>query len=79
MGIIIDFSTGITVLLSIPLALVFSKWAFYNYIKEEEWDYQSDYFHQCPYCTYIFFDYKNNPLKMCPRCYSLIAKAKESE
>ena len=28
---------------------------------------------QCPYCTYLFFNITNAPLKVCPRCKSYIS------
>ena len=54
--------------------LVIGNWIFYNYFREEEGDSKNEtkYFQQCPYCTHLFFDYADEPLKICPNCKSYI-------
>lgn len=74
MMIKLDFAIAVSIFLSIPLALVFIPWMFYNCREDGEGLDQSQYVQQCPYCTYIFFDYQKVQLKTCPRCHSLITK-----
>lgn len=68
----LDFSLAVTILLLIPLVLVFGLWIFYNFYRKQDWDLETAYFHQCPYCTFIFFDYQSKAVKSCPRCHSLV-------
>jgi predicted Zn-ribbon and HTH transcriptional regulator len=30
------------------------------------------YFQQCSYCTFVFFNYRNREVHICPRCKSYI-------
>ncbi len=68
----IDFSTAVAIFLTFTLLIVFIPWIFYNYFRKEDWDYESPYVKQCPYCTYIFFHYDPAQFVTCPRCHSLI-------
>lgn len=69
----IDIVSAIAVFLCLSLILVFVFWIFYNY-RERNIVNEMRFFKQCPYCTYIFFYYKQDPqeLLICPRCKSYI-------
>ena len=73
----IDFSTAISLFLSLSLVLVFAPWIFYNYYRNKKADLESNDIQQCPYCGYIFFDYQGKHLNTCPRCLSLITKEED--
>ena len=67
----IDFTTGITVYIIFSIGIVFSLWIFYNYRSNKELQ-NLNLLQQCPYCTYLFIDFFNKPVLMCPRCHSYI-------
>lgn len=52
----IDFSSAISLYLSFSIFLVFALWIFYNYRKSDILN-EAKYLQQCPYCTYMFFNY----------------------
>jgi len=52
----IDFSSAISVYLCFSIFLVFILWVFYNYSKGGILN-ETKYLQQCPYCTYMFFNY----------------------
>lgn len=52
----IDFSSAISIYLSFSIFLVFILWVFYNYRKGGILN-ETKYLQQCPYCTYMFFNY----------------------
>jgi len=52
----IDFSSAISVYLCLSIFLVFILWIFYNYRKGGILN-ETKYLQQCPYCTYMFFNY----------------------
>ena len=52
----INFSSAISIYLSFSLFLVFAFWIFYNFRRNGILN-EAEYLHQCPYCTYLFFDY----------------------
>ena len=52
----IDFSSAIAIYLSFSIFLVFVLWIFYNYKKNDIIN-ETQYLRQCPYCTYMFFNY----------------------
>lgn len=69
----IDFSLAIGIFSLLMVLLVFGRWIFYNCINRGgESAVSAQNLRQCPYCTYIFFDYSRDPLAVCPRCESLI-------
>ena len=70
----IDFALAISILLSLPLVIVFIQWVFYNYGKTDNVTYHFKYVQQCPFCTYIFYDFESKQFQMCPRCHSLITQ-----
>jgi len=55
----IDFSSAISFYLSFPIVLVFAWWLFYNSHRDDA-DNETEHLHQCPYCTYVFFNYGVN-------------------
>ena len=71
--ITIDFSASIAIFLTLCLLLVIGQWIVYNR-KEGQDIKKSEYIAQCPYCNYLFYDFKNKDLKNCPRCKSYIEK-----
>ncbi len=71
--ITIDFSTFIALFLSVTLLLVIGQWILYNRREEAE-DKKSKYIMRCPYCSHIFYNFKNKELKICPRCNSYVEK-----
>ena len=73
----IDLSVAITIFLFITILLVIGHWIFYTYREERYPAGEAKYLHQCPYCTYIFFDYDEAVLKICPRCESYITTSEE--
>lgn len=69
----IDLTIGVSLFISVTLSLVITFWMFYNYFSEnEERDIFEDsrFVEQCPYCTCIYFDYKEGGITVCPRCGS---------
>jgi NADH:ubiquinone oxidoreductase subunit 5 (subunit L)/multisubunit Na+/H+ antiporter MnhA subunit len=75
--IIIDFDIAISLLLSIALLLVIGLW--FRYTKSEKNETRkSNYFAQCPYCSYVFFDFDKKKIKICPQCQSYIEERKGS-
>lgn len=74
----IDFFLAVSVYLFLTTLLVIGYWIFYNYRNEESMTIESQHLHQCPYCTYIFFDYENENLRICPRCESYITVEEET-
>jgi len=52
----IDFSSAISIYLCFSIFLVFIIWVFYNYRKGSIIN-ETKYLQQCPYCTYMFFNY----------------------
>jgi len=75
----LDFFVAIALYLFLILLLVFGRWIFYNYNENQSAGFESKYLQQCPYCTYLFFDYEESKLKICPRCESYIATEKPIE
>jgi len=52
----IDFSSAISIYLCLSIFLVFILWIFYNYRRDGILN-ETKYLQQCPYCTYMFFNY----------------------
>jgi hypothetical protein len=52
----IDFSSAISLYVSFPIVLVFILWLFYNRNRNDAIS-ETKYLHQCPYCTFMFFNY----------------------
>ena len=82
----IDFTSAISVYLSLSIFLVFILWIFYNHRRNGILN-ETKYLQQCPYCAYMFFNYASEkPAKIqntqesgdqsrpmtCPRCKSYI-------
>ena len=75
--ITLDFQWAITGFLFFFLFLVFMHWLFYTYSKCNSYIHKVQYFVQCPYCTHIFFDCRNQEIQKCPRCQSFISLVRE--
>lgn len=66
----LSFDLAVTIVIIISLGLVFLLWIFYN-LAEDKIAVDSSALRQCPFCTYIFFNYANkNAMEQCPRCNS---------
>lgn len=55
----ISFSSAVSIYLCFSILLVFVLWIFYN-LNRNDIHSETKHLQQCPYCTYIFFDYKSN-------------------
>lgn len=66
----VDLFFSIGAYLFLVILLVIGAWIFYTEGVEDSMQVDSDRLCQCPYCTYLFFDYGNSTLKNCPRCES---------
>ena len=53
----INFSSAIAAYLCLSIFLVFIMWIFYNYHRDGILN-ETKYLQQCPFCTYLFFDYR---------------------
>lgn len=73
----VDVVLAIAIILSVCLAVVFALWIFYNFRggKTKTPADAAGEVRQCPYCTYIFVNYKQGDVLMCPRCKSYIGRA----
>ena len=71
----VDIVLAIAIFLSIPLAVVFALWMFYNFHggKEKTAADSVEQVQQCPYCTSVFINDKQGDGVMCPKCKSYIA------
>ncbi len=69
----VDFLSALSVCLFISLGLVIGHWIFYNCSRKPDIFNQAEFLEQCPFCAYIFFDYKKDVLKICPRCQSYLS------
>ena len=72
--ITIDFAFAVAIFLFVAILLVIGWWIFYTYKDEESMRIESKNLQQCPYCTYLFFDYSADNFAICPRCESYIIK-----
>lgn len=54
----IDFTSAVSFYISFAIALVFIMWVFYNFYRNGGPN-EVQHLHQCPYCTYMFFDYRS--------------------
>ena len=68
----IDFFLAIAIYLFLAIGLVIGWWIFYTYREDDSMYIESRYLQECPYCSYLFFDYRESELKICPRCESYI-------
>ena len=69
----IDFLWAVAVYIFITIALVIGHWIVYTFRKDKGIFSDAKFFQECPYCTYIFFNYEESEVKVCPRCRSYIA------
>ena len=70
----IDFNWAMASYIFIIIALVIGHWIFYTCRRDKGIFIDSKFFQECPYCTYIFLNYEEGDLKMCPRCRSYITE-----
>ncbi len=71
---IIDLYSAIALYLIVTVVLVMAGWIFYNWGTEKPLAEQQQFLAQCPYCTFVFFDYKKSNIKICPNCKSYITQ-----
>ena len=67
----IDIMYAIAGYLSTLLGLVFIIWLTYNETDAKLLD-TTDDLQRCPYCTYIFFRYREAEIIKCPQCKSYV-------
>lgn len=70
----LDIYTAIALYLFVTVVLVMASWIFYNWDKDKPLGEQQQFLEQCPYCTFVFFDYKNSNIKICPNCKSYVTQ-----
>lgn len=68
----IDITLAISLLFCFSILLVFLFWIIYNSNTKYLTTGESGHLEQCPYCTLIFFDYRQEALQQCPRCQSYL-------
>lgn len=69
--IIWDFNVIVALLITLALGVVFSLWIYYTLgrgrtLSEND----REYFRQCAFCGYLYFDYFKRKQGACPRCGS---------
>ena len=69
----LDLTVAITVFLISDVLLVMALWLAYTCNERgSKDDRDAQFVQQCPYCSYVFFDYQKKSLQSCPQCKSLI-------
>ena len=58
----INFSSAVSAYLCFSIFLVFVFWIFYNLRRNGIFN-ETEYLQQCPYCTYVFFNYTSDTLE----------------
>ncbi len=79
MQITIEFTLATAAFFSFVVVLVYCLWLFYTKSNEDKSEPSAEHVHQCPYCLYIFVQYKSSPIWKCPRCNSLLEKGIDDE
>lgn len=74
----INLDIAISIFFSTIIILVISFWFRYTIDKNTK-EKKSVYFTQCPYCSYVFFDFTDQKIKTCPRCQSYIEDQKGAQ
>ena len=75
----INFTWAMAGLATIFPILVLWSWIFYTKIKSKNLAGDSSDLEQCPFCTYLFFDFDKRHFKNCPRCHSLIGREEKAQ
>ncbi len=70
--ITLDFSLALSVYFFSILLLVSAGGVFYNLTRKEENTKLSTIVEICPYCTFIFLNYRKTEISICPRCKSYV-------
>ena len=68
----IDFSLAISLYLFFTVLLVTVLWISYNWSKDHALSSETKHIEQCPYCTHVFFNYRQTKIPVCPRCKSYL-------
>jgi len=70
-----EFNAFLAGCLTVPLVLAIGLWMFYTLKREREMGFSyKQFFMQCPYCTYVYFDYIERSVPVCPRCKSFLER-----
>lgn len=69
----INLNLAVALVITLSISLVFILWIFYNCRRESVIN-GIDQLRQCPYCTYIFFNYASKQLIKCPQCKSYLGQ-----
>jgi hypothetical protein len=74
----IDFTFAVAAFLIFDLILVIALWVSYTCNERASKDvHGAQYVQQCPYCCFVFFDYRKSSLQTCPQCKSLIERGSQ--
>ena len=78
--ITLDFDTAIAIFLSSCILVVFAGWIIYT-LTEKGTPRQGDLDQlvQCPFCSYMFYNYSPKDLVACPQCHSYIKQEPSQE
>jgi hypothetical protein len=69
--IIWDFNVIIALGITLGLGVVILSWVLYNLNRKNEPVVSNrEFFRQCGFCGYLYFDYFKKELGTCPRCGS---------
>lgn len=68
----LDFSFAIAFFCVLIILILFGEWVLSNNIKSKDFDSSAEFLTQCPVCAYLFFDFQQDLISVCPRCSSYI-------
>jgi len=69
----IDIYYSIAILLSITVSVFFMRWMTVTRDTQKTKDtFSFRNLIQCPFCSYLFFNYDKEEIKTCPRCQSYL-------
>jgi hypothetical protein len=75
----IDLNIALGVGFCFGLLLVYIPWIFYTRIDFSNYHIEEGEVSQCPFCTYIFFEYQRHEISECPNCHSLLDLAENNK
>lgn len=66
-----DFSVIVALGIILSLGIVITMWVFYTLKRSRAETFQhKEFFRQCVFCSYLYFDYFKKAHGTCPRCGS---------
>ena len=68
--IIWDFNVIIALGITLCLGVVILCWVIYTLRRDDDPLSQKEFFRQCAFCSYLYFDYFKKSPAHCPRCGS---------